>query len=145
MDASLAPALSAQLAIEKRLDTLANNLANARTVGFRAEEVKFEEYVKQSAEFNGDPTSLASAGTTYLSTDAGEITQTGNPLDLAVTGDAYFAYQGANGPIYTRDGRMRINQAGQIETLTGKALLDVGGAPLQIDPNGGRSTSPATA
>ncbi|MEX6504956.1 flagellar basal-body rod protein FlgF [Jiella sp. M17.18] len=137
MDASLAPALSAQLAVERRLDTLANNLANARTAGFRAEEVKFDELIKQAAG-GGDPTSLASEGDTYISTAVGEMTQTGNPLDMAVTGDGFFAYRGANGQTaYTRDGRMRINQSGGIETLTGHPLLDVGGAPLQVDPNGG--------
>ncbi|MCQ0986744.1 flagellar basal-body rod protein FlgF [Jiella marina] len=137
MEASLPVALSAQLAIERRLDTVAHNLANLRTAGFRSEEISFEELVKRADAIGSDPVSLVDEGESYISTRAGELTQTGNPLDMAVAGDAYFAYQGENGLVYTRDGRMRINEAGGIETLTGYPLVDVGGAGLQIDPNGG--------
>ena len=140
MEASLPPALSAQLAIERRLDTLAHNLANLRTAGFRSEEVKFDEMLKAGDGFGADPVSLASQGKTFLSTKTGELTQTGNPLDMAVSGDAYFGFQGPNGTVYTRDGRMRINQAGTVETLNGRPLLDAGGAQIQVDPNGGALT-----
>ncbi|MBO0660960.1 flagellar basal-body rod protein FlgF [Jiella sp. MQZ9-1] len=141
MQSSLPVALSAQMAIERRLDTLANNLANIRTVGFRAEEVKFDEMLKPGDGFGAPSVSMASEGKSFISTRNGELTQTGNPLDMAVSGDAYFAFQGANGAtVYTRDGRMRINQGGTIETLTGHPLLDAGGAQLQVDPNGGAVT-----
>ncbi|TFF21802.1 flagellar basal-body rod protein FlgF [Jiella endophytica] len=140
MEASLSPALSAQLAIERRLDTLAHNLANIRTAGFRAEEVKFDELLKPGDGFGSDPVSLASEGTTFLSTKNGELTQTGNPLDMAVAGDAWFGMQGPNGVVYTRDGRMRINQAGTVETLTGYPLVDAGGAQIQVNTNGGPLT-----
>ncbi len=134
MQTSLPVALSAQLAMEKRLDTIADNIANARTVGFRAEEVKFESFLSQNPR---EPVAFASVGERYISTRAGEMTQTGNALDLAVNGDAFFAVQGANGPIYTRDGRMMMNEAGDLLSLNGEPVLDVGGAPLQLDPNGG--------
>ncbi|MBP0615728.1 flagellar basal-body rod protein FlgF [Jiella mangrovi] len=137
MEASFPVALSAQLAIEKRLDTLAHNLANIRTAGFRAEEVKFDEMLKKGDGFGADPISMASEGTSFLSTKNGELTQTSNPLDMAVAGDAWFGFQGPNGTVYTRDGRMRINEAGTVETLTGYPLLDAGGAQIQVDPNGG--------
>ena len=140
MEATLPPALSAQLAIERRLDTLAHNLANLRTVGFRSEEVKFDELIKPGNGFGAEPVSMASEGSSFLSTKTGELTQTGNPLDMAVTGDAYFGFQGPNGVVYTRDGRMRVNQAGTVETLTGYPLVDAGGAQIQIDPNGGALT-----
>ncbi len=137
METSLPVALSAQLALEKRLDNIANNIANSRTPGFRAEEVKFEELISRQTK---DPVSFASEGLTYLSTRAGEITQTGNPLDMAATGDAFFAIQVPNGTVYTRDGRMRISPQGGLETLNGYPVLDVGGAPLQLDPAGGPIT-----
>ncbi|MBO0903617.1 flagellar basal-body rod protein FlgF [Jiella sonneratiae] len=140
MEASLPVALSAQLAVERRLDTLAHNLANLRTVGFRSEEVKFDELIKAGDGFGADPVSLTSKGESFLSTKNGELTQTGNPLDMAVSGDAWFGFQGPNGTVYTRDGRMRINQAGTIETLTGYPLVDAGGAQLQVDPSGGAIT-----
>ncbi|WP_206455326.1 flagellar basal-body rod protein FlgF [Aurantimonas marina] len=134
MQTALPVALSAQLALEKRLDTIAHNVANARTAGFRAEEVKFEALISR---VGSEPVTFASEGTTYLSTRAGEMTQTGNTLDMAVSGDAFFAMQGPNGPVYTRDGRMRINAEGSVETINGYPVLDVGGATLQVDPNAG--------
>ena len=134
METTLPVALSTQMAMEKRLDTIANNIANSRTAGFRAEEIKFDELISRSAK---DPVSFASEGSTYLSTRAGELTETGNPLDLAATGEGFFAVQSPRGTVYTRDGRMRINTQGGLESLNGYAVLDVGGAPLQIDPTRG--------
>ena len=137
METALPVALSAQLAIEKRIDTVANNVANSRTAGFRAEEVKFEELISRAGK---DPVAFASEGDTFLSTRAGELTQTGDSLDMAATGDGFFAIQTPNGTAYTRDGRMRINPQGQLETLSGYSFLDVGGAPLIVNPNGGPLT-----
>ncbi len=134
MQTSLPIALSAQLAMEKRLDTIANNVANARTAGFRAEEVKFETYLSTTDRSRA---AFVSPGETFLSTRAGEMTQTGNPLDLAVAGDGWFAFRGPNGPVYTRDGRMQMTPDGELQTLTGRPILDVGGAPLLVDPAGG--------
>ncbi|WP_152046144.1 flagellar basal-body rod protein FlgF [Aureimonas psammosilenae] len=137
MQTSLPVALSAQLAMEKRLNTIADNIANVRTVGFRAEEVKFETFMSQAAK---EPVAFASTGEHYISTRTGEMTQTGNTLDMAVNGKAWFALQGANGPIYTRDGRMTMTEAGDLVSMNGEPVLDVGGAPLQVNPNGGAVT-----
>ncbi|MCW4113686.1 flagellar basal-body rod protein FlgF [Aurantimonas sp. MSK8Z-1] len=134
MQSALPVALSAQLATEKRLETIANNIANARTVGFRAEEVKFEQLL---SEAGSTPVAFASKGETFISTRTGELSQTGNTLDMAVNGDAWFGIQGANGTVYTRDGRMRVSEAGELQTLNGEAILDAGGAPMLVDPNGG--------
>lgn len=137
MQTSLPVALSAQLAMEKRLDTIADNIANSRTAGFRATEVKFESFLSAAGK---EPVAFASEGKTYISTKAGEMTQTGNPLDVAVNGEAFFAVKGPNGPIYTRDGRMTMTESGDLVSLAGNPMLDVGGAPLQVDPRGGSLT-----
>ncbi len=134
MQTSLPVALSGQLATEKRLDTIANNLANARTVGFRSEEVKFESFLSRTAP---ETVAFTSGGERYISTRAGELTQTGNSLDMAVKGDAFFAIQTPKGTVYTRDGRMQMKPTGELVTVNGEPFLDVGGAPLMIDPSGG--------
>jgi flagellar basal-body rod protein FlgF len=134
MQTSLPVALSAQLAMEKRLNTIADNIANSRTAGFRATEVKFASYMSNVA---AEPVAFASEGETFISTRTGEMTQTGNPMDVAINGDAFMAVQGANGPIYTRDGRMTMSDAGELMSLTGKPVLDVGGAPIQLNPGAG--------
>lgn len=131
MQDALYVALSSQIALEKRLTTIADNVANASTVGFRATGVKFEDLVSGIGD---DRVSFASSGKTYLSGAAGSLRQTGNPLDFAVQGDAWFGIDTPAGMVVTRDGRFEMNEAGELRTLEGYAVLDAGGAPLQLDP-----------
>jgi flagellar basal-body rod protein FlgF len=126
--------LSAQLALQKRLDTIAHNVANASTAGFRAEEVKFETLLSQTAD---TPVAFASAGNRHLSQRPAEITPTGNPFDVAVQGNAWLGMQTPAGTAYTRDGRLRMTPTGELQTVNGYPLLDAGGAPIQLDPNAG--------
>src|SRR5581483_1973825 len=63
--------------------------------------------------------------------------QTDNPLDVAVQGDAWLGIQTPGGTAYTRDGRLRMTPTGELQTLTGHAVLDTGGAPILLDPTGG--------
>ena len=114
MQSSMYVALSAQMALQRRLDTLANNVANTNTVGFRGDEMSFEELVSPPGT---EPTSFVSKGETHISTKTGEITQTGNPLDVAVRGDAWLAIQTPSGVAYTRDGRMQMTKEGVLTTL----------------------------
>lgn len=135
MDTGVYVALSAQMALQKRLDTIAGNVANAGTVGFRAEEVTFESFISKAG---ADPIAFASPGETFISRKAGELVRTENPLDIAVRGDAWLAIQSPQGnTVYTRDGRMRMLETGELQTLNGEAVLDVGGAPLLLDPAAG--------
>ena len=64
MQSSFYVGLSAQIALQRRLETIANNVANASTAGFRAEEVKFETLLSR---VDHDPVAFATAGKTYLS------------------------------------------------------------------------------
>lgn len=131
---SLYVALSAQVALEKRLDTIAHNIANVNTPGFRATGVRFAEEVARAGQID---IAYVSGGREYISTQSGPLVQTGNALDIAVQGDAWFAIDGKTGPIYTRDGRMRIAESGALETLNGNAVLDAGGAPILLEAGGG--------
>jgi flagellar basal-body rod protein FlgF len=127
-------ALSAQLTLQRRLDTIANNVANASTAGFRAEEVKFSTLLSQTSN---TPVAFASAGQHYLSRTSGELMRTDNLFDVAVQGDAWLGMQTPAGTVYTRDGRMKMTPGGELQTLNGYAILDAGGAPVQLDPNAG--------
>ncbi len=126
--------LSGQRALQERLDTIAHNVANASTAGFRAEEVKFETILSRVPT---NPVAFASAGKTYLSRQAGEISRTDNPFDVAVQGDVWMAIDVDGKQVYTRDGRLMMNPNGDVTTLTGHPVLDVGGAPLVLNPAGG--------
>ena len=134
MQSSLYVALSAQVAMERRLNTIANNVANMNTGGFRADEVKFEEILSLAAKEN---VSFASSGQNFISRRTGPMTKTDNPLDVAIQGDGWFAFQGPSGPIYTRDGRFKMNENGDLLTVDGYRVLDAGGAPIALDPMAG--------
>jgi flagellar basal-body rod protein FlgF len=99
MSSNVYVGLSAQISLQRRLETIANNVANASTAGFRAEEVKFESVLSR---VNPDPVSYASAGKPYLSRKSGEIVRTDNLFDVAVQGDAWLAIQTPGGTVYTR-------------------------------------------
>lgn len=134
MQTGLYVALSAQMALQKRLDTIASNVAHSGTAGYRAEEVRFETFMSR---LSSEPIAFASAGDTYISRKSGEMVQTGNPLDIAVRGEAWLAMQTPDGIAYTRDGRMRMLETGELQTLNGFPVLDAGGAPILLDPTAG--------
>jgi flagellar basal-body rod protein FlgF len=134
MQTNFSVGLSAQVALQRRLETIAHNVANASTAGFRAEEIKFDTLLSQASL---DPVAFASAGNTYLSRRTGEFVKTDNPFDVAVEGDAFLAIQTPAGRVYSRDGRLRMTEAGELLTLNGHAVLDAGSAPIRLDPNAG--------
>lgn len=134
MQSSLYVSLSAQIALQRRIDTIANNVANSSTAGFRAEEVKFEQLISQTPL---EPTAFASSGETFLSRRTGEFVRTDNPFDVAVNGEAWLAIQTPGGVAYTRDGRMKITGTGDLQTINGYPVLDAGGAPIVLNANAG--------
>jgi flagellar basal-body rod protein FlgF len=134
MQDSLYVALSSQIALERRLSTIADNVANAGTVGFRATQIKFEDVLTGSGP---NATAFVSTGNTYLSQAKGGFRQTDNPLDFAVRGDAWFAISTPAGQVMTRDGRFSMLQTGQIVSIEGYPVLDASGTELQLDPAAG--------
>lgn len=139
MQGALFVGLSAQMALRDRLDTIAHNLANVETPGFRAEQAKFDAAV---ARISGMRPSVAfvEANEPYLSRQSGGVMKTDAPLDVALQGDAFMALETPQGVIYTRDGRLSMTPTGALVSTNGHAVLDIGGAPLQLDPAGPRPT-----
>ena len=130
MDNSLSIALSGQAALSRRLDTIAQNIANATTTGYRAEGIRFETAVQQAGR---DRLSFATSGDTFIANESGSIVPTGNSLDVAINGSAFFAHETPSGTVYSRDGRMSVSIDGQLVTLQGDAILDAGGAPIGLN------------
>jgi flagellar basal-body rod protein FlgF len=134
MQSALYVGLSAQVALEKRLQTIANNVANVNTAAFRTDVVKFETVLSRAG---ANPVAFSSPGNNVISREAGNLTETGNPLDVAVVGQGWVAFAGPSGTVYTRDGRLQIAPNGDLQTLTGFPVVDSGGAQITVDPNGG--------
>ncbi|AXK81750.1 flagellar basal-body rod protein FlgF [Pseudolabrys taiwanensis] len=137
MQSALYVSLSAQVALEKRLETIANNMANMKTAAFRADAVKFETAMSRAAE---SPVAFATSGENYISRKPGAATPTGNMLDVAVAGRSWLAFMGPAGQVYTRDGRMKINLNGELQNVNGFPIADAGGAPIIVDPDAGPLT-----
>lgn len=134
MQSSLYVGLSAQVAVEKRLQTIANNIANVNTAAFRPDAVKFDTILSRAG---ASPVAFSTPGNNVISREAGSVTETGNPLDVAVVGQGWLAFAGPTGTVYTRDGRMQISANGDLQTVTGFPVLDQGGTPIILDPSGG--------
>jgi len=133
MENSLLVGLSRQMALARELEVVANNVANLNTNGFKSDQSLFEEYLMPTARQNQFPDAtdrqlahVIDRGT-WRNMGQGAIERTGNPLDVAIDGNAFLVVQTANGPRYTRDGSMKINGAGQLVNNAGDPILGQNG------------------
>lgn len=134
MRGNLYVSMSGQIALEKRLDTIAMNIANMNTAGYRATGVSFSTVLAKQGE---KPASFVGTGVDYISRELGSVTQTNNPLDLAIQGEGWFAIKTPQGTAYTRDGRFQMTSSGELQTLNGYPVLDAGGASMLLQSDGG--------
>ena len=138
MDIASNVATSRLVAQQRALDVVADNLANANTPGFKTERVQFSDWLsKQSSGTTppgGSPIAYAQDRATWREQRAGTISHTGNPFDVAVTGDGYFTVNTPRGPRLTRDGRFGLLPSGTIADTAGNAVLDSNGQPIQLAP-----------
>ncbi len=147
MENALLIGLSRQVALGRELDVIANNMANVTTNGFKARSSRFREYLMPVASAETFPAAdrrlsyVIDAGTP-LDIRSGAIEHTGNPLDVAIKGDAFLAVQTPAGERYTRNGSLEINPQGQLVTSDGHAVLGDNG-PITFTPQeGGFSIAP---
>jgi flagellar basal-body rod protein FlgF len=138
MDNTLMLALQTQRTLQRRMDVTANNLANVTTSGFKADEVLFEEVEDTGAETEEAPHDIVFVRDIGMTRDMGQgaIAMTGNALDVAIEGDGFFIIEGPSGPLYTRDGAFSLAGDGRLVTADGRAVLNSGGAPIVLDPQG---------
>lgn len=136
MTASLWIAKTGLDAQQTRMSVISNNLSNASTTGFKQSRAQFEDLLYQNVRQTGGQTSqntqlpsglMLGTGVRIVSTakvfTQGNLTQTGNNLDLAVNGRGFFQVQLPDGTAaYTRDGSFQINSEGQIVTSNGYLL-----------------------
>jgi flagellar basal-body rod protein FlgF/flagellar basal-body rod protein FlgG len=149
MDSGLYAAYTGLLARTQALDTAANNLANAGTTGFRAQRDYFSGVL--AGGIDQDPATASQVGQSVngfgvlggnrLDLGQGEIKATGNPLDLALEGQGFFAIQTSRGIRYTRDGAFSRSSIGVLQTAQGEPVLDSNQKPITI-PTGSIYVSP---
>lgn len=113
--------LSHQVALKREMDAVANNMANMNTPAYKAERMMFAEYLVRPQK--DAPLSFVQDKGMMRDLRDGPLTNTGNPLDLALTGDGYFMVDTENGQRYTRSGRFQLDADGQITNQDRKSVV----------------------
>jgi flagellar basal-body rod protein FlgF len=136
MDAGAIALLSNSMALQRRVELTANNLANASTPGFKREQMVFRTIAQPMAD------APPSQRVTMLPIDVGSIhdvrpggfVATGGQFDVAIEGPGWFAVSDGGQTHYTRDGGFRLDPAGQLVNGAGAAVLDPQGRPVSVPP-----------
>jgi flagellar basal-body rod protein FlgF len=132
MDRSLYLAMSGARQTLHAQNSVAHNLANATTTGFRAD---LEQFRSMPVFGEGYPSRVyAMTERPGIDFSQGSLIETGNELDFAVNGDGWIAVQAADGTeAYTRAGSLRLTSVGMLETVDGLPVLGNGG-PIAVPP-----------
>ena len=137
MDRGLYIAASGMLSELTRQDQIANDLANASTPGYKGDHATqhaFGQLLIQNTE-NGQAIGTLGLGAQISATvtdmTQAPLKQTGQPLDLALTGQGFFRVQTQAGVRYTRDGQLVLDSTGRLQTPTGYLVLDTNGQPIK--------------
>lgn len=133
MDRLTITAASGLRARMESMELLANNLANASAAGYKMDREFYGLYVAPEAEGAG-ASQLPVIERQWTDFSQGTLTPTGNSLDLALSGDGFFAVNSPSGTLYTRYGGFRLSAKGTLETKEGYAVRAVGGGTLTADP-----------
>jgi flagellar basal-body rod protein FlgF len=131
MDLAGYVALSRQSGLANELQSVANNIANLSTTGYRREGVIFAEHVK-ALPTEGGRVAMTEARARYLDELQGALEETGGRLDLAIEGDGYFIVRTPEGERLTRAGVFTRSAEGVIVSMDGHPLLDEGGGEITI-------------
>lgn len=131
MENSLSVILSRQSVLGRQMDTIATNLANINTAGFKAEELLYKEVPERTTR-TGERLSLVHDVTYLRDMSEGQMTRTDNPFDLAISGNGFFVVNTEQGERYTRHGAFSLDAQGQLVTLNGEAVMGEGNAPILV-------------
>ena len=131
--------LSRQIALQRELDVVANNIANINTTGYKADNSVFQEHlmpVARANQFRGTDRALSFVQdrATWIDFAQGSVEQTSNPLDVSISGNAFLIVQTPRGERYTRNGALQINAQGQLVTSEGFQVVGQNG-PIVFQPN----------
>ena len=132
---SLYTATTGMMAMQLQIDTMANNLANVNTLGFKKSRAEFEDLMYQTMNVAGTQTEGGSRIPTGLQVgmgvrpttvhkffQQGDFQNTGNQLDIAISGQGFFKLDANGQEVYTRAGAFKVNQDGTVVNANGYIL-----------------------
>jgi len=119
------------------LEVLANNLANAETSGFKTDHEFYGLYTSPEAYSTMDDGFVATLPVVekqWTDFSQGTLTNTGNPLDVALSGNGFLVVNGPSGPLYTRNGALKVAPSRELVTGDGYTVRAAGtnGQPIRI-------------
>ena len=136
MITGLYTAASGMVAYQTKLDTLANNLANVETSGFKADILPIESSVSSTTDVaQAGQSGVVYVGQPRLDPTPGPLRTTSNPLDLALVGPGLFVVETPQGERYTRAGQFTRDAQGFLATADGHRVLGTGG-PVTVPDTG---------
>jgi flagellar basal-body rod protein FlgG len=163
MNLSLYSAATGMEAQQLNLNAIANNLANVNTPGFKRSKIEFQDLLYQKPRAVGSdsgsgniiPTGIEVGNGSRVASSSklftqGQLSSSGEKLDLAIQGDGFFEIQRTDGTTgYTRDGSFKLNAQGQVVTTDGLPVLSgfqniPVGASITISENGQVSVESAS-
>jgi len=157
MDSGFYAACTALLARSQALDTVANNLANTSTPGYRGEHNVFRGLLASSSglqpvsNLNYAVNNYSVLGHSQVDLTEGNLEKTNNDLDLGIQGSGFFVVQTQGGKAYTRNGNFHVSAQGQLVTAAGDPVLGqngpipIVGAPVSVGTDGTISVNGALA
>ena len=141
MDTTAYIAISRQTSIFSDINTIANNIANASTSGYRAERTLFQEYLTRTGSpGHRDSLSFTQDIGQFRDTRSGPLNVTGNSLDLAIQGNGYFVVGNPSEQFYSRTGAFHLDDQGRMVTGQGYPILDTQNQPVTLPNDGGPIT-----
>lgn len=140
MDRLIYTAVSGMNASLNRERVISSNMANAQTVGFKAEILQATPTTLEGPQL--EVRAMTNTEVSGASMKGGEVTQTGNPMDIALQGDAMLAVQGPDGAeSYTRRGDLSVGVTGLLENGDGMPVLGDNG-PISVPPGAKATIAP---
>jgi flagellar basal-body rod protein FlgF len=142
MERGLYIAASGMVAEQMRQDQIANDLANASTPGYKADRVTQRAFADllltntATGRSIGGLTTGVAIDRMVTDTAPQPLRDTGEPLDMAIAGDGFFAVRTAQGVRYTRNGQFTEAADGTLTDQLGDAVLDRAGQPVKVGANG---------
>jgi flagellar basal-body rod protein FlgF len=137
MDTTTYIAISRQTSIFNDINTIANNIANASTSGYRAERTLFQEYLMRTGSAgHRDSLSFTQDIGQFRDTRSGPLTVTGNSLDLTIQGNGYFVVGNPSEQFYSRTGAFHLDDQGRMVTGQGYPILDTQNNPITLPTDG---------
>ncbi len=156
MDSGFYAACTALMARTEALDSLANNLANSNTSGYKEQRNLFRSVLANVSTSSASPLNVAMndygvLGGTQLNMSEGSMEHTANDLDFALQGSGFFVVQTPTGRVYTRSGNFMVAKSGQLITQQGdpvmgdNGVINVSGGKVNLGPDGTLSVNGAIA